>query len=76
MLEDEIADILREEEYTVDSDDEEVVESHTYADLISARDRAVAFAGGWDNVSFVEDDYLSPPPSPAPPHASAPPLPI
>ena len=76
MLEDELADILQEEEYTGDSDDEEVVESHTYAVLNSARDRALAFAGGWDDVSCVEDDDLSPPPPPPPAAAPAPTLPI
>ena len=67
MIEDELADINQEEEYTGDSDDEEVVESHCYAAVNAARDRALVFATGCDDISCVEDDDLSPPPPPPPP---------
>ena len=66
MIEDKRADINQEEEYTGESDDEEVDESHCYSVLNAACDRALVVATGCDDISCVEDDDLSPPFPPPP----------
>ena len=67
VIEDELADINQEKEYTGDSDDEKVVESNCYSALNAACNRVLVFATGCNDISYVEDDDLSPPPPPPSP---------